>query len=176
MLLPSLSQRRNPVPDFDFVLFGATGDLAARKLLPALLQRESEGVLPAEWRIICTGQQPLGTEEFLSQAFREIEDPGKGCVGALSEAHPAMPRSTQLTGKASPRLPHCWLTIRRARVLSRDRSTPVRAHLRQPGGIGPVTPETRVVLEKPIGHDLQSSGEINDCVEAACSARIRSIA
>ena len=52
MLLPSLSQRRNPVPDFDFVLFGATGDLAARKLLPALLQREYEGVLPSNGGII----------------------------------------------------------------------------------------------------------------------------
>ena len=51
------STRRTPVPEFDFVLFGATGDLATRKLLPSLAQREAEGVLPPRGRIICLGRR-----------------------------------------------------------------------------------------------------------------------
>src|SRR3712207_7143280 len=69
--IPSLA-RRTPVPEFDFVLFGATGDLATRKLLPSLVQREAEGVLPSRGRIICLGRRHASTEEFVSRALRRI--------------------------------------------------------------------------------------------------------
>ena len=41
-----------PVPSFDLVIFGASGDLALRKLFPALAQRNREGVLPDDSRIL----------------------------------------------------------------------------------------------------------------------------
>ena len=46
---PSDSQ----LPPFDLVLFGGTGDLALRKLLPALYFRHHEAQLPEQGRIIC---------------------------------------------------------------------------------------------------------------------------
>ena len=41
-----------PVAPSDFVVFGGTGDLAVRKLLPALYLRDRDGQLPAETRIL----------------------------------------------------------------------------------------------------------------------------
>ncbi len=43
---------RTPVPSFDLVLVGAGGDLAMRKLLPALARRIGEGVIPPDSRIV----------------------------------------------------------------------------------------------------------------------------
>ena len=43
---------RTPVPVFDLVIAGASGDLAIRKLFPALVQRVSEGVIPGASRIV----------------------------------------------------------------------------------------------------------------------------
>ena len=45
-LRPDPAPERTPVPPFDLVIFGAGGDLALRKLFPALAQRNREGVLP----------------------------------------------------------------------------------------------------------------------------------
>jgi glucose-6-phosphate 1-dehydrogenase len=41
-----MTTRIIPVDDFDLVIFGATGDLAQRKLLPALFHRDEQGQLP----------------------------------------------------------------------------------------------------------------------------------
>ncbi|MEM6899873.1 MAG: hypothetical protein AAF583_08890, partial [Pseudomonadota bacterium] len=41
-----------PVPSFDIVIFGATGDLAKRKLLPALFHRWLDDQIPEDSRII----------------------------------------------------------------------------------------------------------------------------
>ena len=46
-----MAPERTPVPAFDLVIFGASGDLALRKLFPAMAHRDSEGVLPPESRI-----------------------------------------------------------------------------------------------------------------------------
>jgi len=45
---------RTPVPVFDLVIAGASGDLALRKLFPALVQRVSEGVIPETSRIVAS--------------------------------------------------------------------------------------------------------------------------
>ena len=52
LLKPEAAPERTPVPPFDLVIFGAGGDLALRKLFPALAQRNEEGVLPEESRIL----------------------------------------------------------------------------------------------------------------------------
>src|SRR5690349_4722184 len=51
--------------DFDLVLFGGSGDLAMRKLLPAMYARDVYGDLPPTARIICVGRDESTQEEFL---------------------------------------------------------------------------------------------------------------
>ncbi len=58
-----------PVDLFDLVIFGGTGDLAMRKLLPALYHRHRDGQFPAGSRIIAVGRQALSQEDYLACFF-----------------------------------------------------------------------------------------------------------
>ena len=53
------------VSPFDLVLFGGSGDLAMRKLLPALYHRHRDGDFPAHGRIISLGRHALGRDEYV---------------------------------------------------------------------------------------------------------------
>jgi glucose-6-phosphate 1-dehydrogenase len=52
--------------DFDLILFGGGGDLAMRKLLPALYARDCAKDLPEQARLICVGRQAWSTQQFVS--------------------------------------------------------------------------------------------------------------
>jgi glucose-6-phosphate 1-dehydrogenase len=52
-----------PLDPHVIVLFGATGDLARRKLLPGLLHLAQAGLMP-DFRIVATSLEDLGDEEF----------------------------------------------------------------------------------------------------------------
>jgi len=51
--------------DFDLVFFGGSGDLAMRKLLPAMYARDVASDLPDTARIICVGRDESSQEAFL---------------------------------------------------------------------------------------------------------------
>ena len=52
--------------DFDLVLFGGSGDLSMRKLLPAMFARDLAKDLPPTARIICVGRHEWSQDEFLA--------------------------------------------------------------------------------------------------------------
>ncbi len=52
------------LPTCDITVFGGTGDLALRKLLPALYQRELEGQLPADTRVIGVSRSGYDDDEL----------------------------------------------------------------------------------------------------------------
>jgi len=58
-----------PVDPFDFVIFGGTGDLARRKLLPALYMRDKDGQVPDQSRILA-----ISRGEMEAAAFRELAE------------------------------------------------------------------------------------------------------
>ena len=53
-----------PVEPFDLVIFGATGDLARRKILPGLFHRFMVGQMPEEARIIGAARSDLDQQAF----------------------------------------------------------------------------------------------------------------
>ncbi len=59
------------------VLFGATGDLAKRKLLPGMFHLAQVGLMPKRFRIIGVSRHEVGLEEFRELARRAIEDSGR---------------------------------------------------------------------------------------------------
>ena len=59
------------VNPFDLVIFGGTGDLAARKLLPAMYYRHCAGQLPVDGRILALGRQDLSREQYLNSIFEK---------------------------------------------------------------------------------------------------------
>lgn len=57
----------------DLVIFGATGDLTRRKLLPALYQLEAAHKLPEGLRILGVGRKPVEPGRFREQARESLE-------------------------------------------------------------------------------------------------------
>jgi glucose-6-phosphate 1-dehydrogenase len=156
--------RRTPVPPFDFVLFGGTGDLARRKLLPSLLQRDAEGVLPPEGRIICVGREASDTATFVTQALANVGDPGSGALARFRD------RITYIGMNVTEPQEFARLTgLLHESSAVRVFYLAVAPHLFAPicaglAAAGLATPNARVVLEKPIGRDLASSRAINDAI------------
>lgn len=58
--------------NFDFILFGATGDLASRMILPALYDAQSDDLLHKDFRIIATGRSKLSNAEFIEKLREKI--------------------------------------------------------------------------------------------------------
>src|SRR5260370_8837163 len=83
----------NPVAPCDFVVFGGTGDLAIRKLLPALYLRDRNGQLPAETRIIAPSRAGPDVSGY--------RDKGPGELGRFS---PTNPLAAQTLHPFPPRL------------------------------------------------------------------------
>ena len=75
------------VPVFDMVVFGGTGDLAMRKLLPALLHREIDGQLPEGSRILGLARSQLRQADYVARAKeccrRELGQQGQEHLGNL---------------------------------------------------------------------------------------------
>ena len=64
---------RLPVHPTTLVIFGATGDLAHRKLLPALYNLAHEGALPERFNLIGVSRSEMSHEDFAKQAREAIE-------------------------------------------------------------------------------------------------------
>jgi glucose-6-phosphate 1-dehydrogenase len=161
---------RTLVPDDHVVvLFGATGDLAKRKLLPGLFRLSQVGLLPENIRIV--GSSPVELDEA---GFREhVRD-------SLTQfAHPA-PSGTELEDflavvtyavSTSDDLSALVPAIDRARAevggdprLLFYLSVPPFAFapmVTALGGAGLAGPRARVILEKPFGHDLDTARALN---------------
>jgi len=159
-----------PVANFDCVVFGATGDLTLRKLLPALYYRCRDGQIPDGARIIGTARSDIGDDGFRKRAAAALQDH----VAANDLEPEAMQRfcarlhyaRLDATEPAAD-----WDGLRqlldpdRVRVFylatSPDLYGPICRNIAR---AGLVTAESRVVLEKPIGHDLASARQVNDQV------------
>src|SRR5689334_22333065 len=67
---------RTPDP-VAMVIFGATGDLTARKLVPALFSLAVENRLPANFRVIGFARRPWSHEEFREEMKKGVEEHGR---------------------------------------------------------------------------------------------------
>ena len=73
-----------------FVLYGATGDLARRMVLPAFFELAQHGLLPDDWRLIGSGRGERSDEEFVEHVHDALEEfgpqPRRGPLGRLRQA------------------------------------------------------------------------------------------
>ena len=69
-----MTSRVIPVSPFSLVVFGATGDLSRRKLLPAMFHRDLDGQLPDEAVIIGVARAHLDDAGFVAQARQAVID------------------------------------------------------------------------------------------------------
>ena len=63
-----------PVDPFDLIVFGGTGDLAERKLIPALFERQRAGQFSEPTRIIGASRSKLSDDEFRAFARKAIAE------------------------------------------------------------------------------------------------------
>src|SRR5262245_9913678 len=68
-----MTTRIIPVEIFDLVVFGATGDLAQRKLLPALYHRDQAGQIPQGARIIGVSRRAQSDADYQAFAREALE-------------------------------------------------------------------------------------------------------
>ena len=71
--LQGLSKHRGAPPTV-VVIFGASGDLTARKLIPAIYNLSFDNLLPADFHLIGYGRKPIPDEEFRAIASKAIKD------------------------------------------------------------------------------------------------------
>jgi glucose-6-phosphate 1-dehydrogenase len=181
-LRQALPRTRVPQP-CALVLFGVTGDLAHRKLMPALFQLARAGNLPAECAIVGFARRDWTDEEFRAQYEKSLsadapdlwaqfasrlifargtfDDPAsyrnlKQLLDQLDKTHGTQANRIYYLAVA----PEWFGTI--------------VSHLGEAGLVYPwqqETPWSRVVIEKPFGHDLQSARALDHEVSRVLGER-----
>ena len=156
---------------FDLVFFGGTGDLVWRKLMPALFQAYRHGSLPEGGRIIGVGRDDLSDEQYrqkIQARFEQVE-------GEKRPNSEEFARFASLLCYVRMDLskPEAYAALS-ARLAERETDNVVMYLSTAPSlfttvceqlaASGLNTPKTRIVLEKPLGHDLASNRAINEAV------------
>jgi len=167
-----------PVDPFDIVIFGGTGDLSRRKLLPALFHRWLDGQIPETSAIVGTARSDLDDKAYRAMA-REACEKATGDNWDDKEwkrfeklIHYVSIDATN--EKADWPLLKSKLTLDQVRPCVFYLATAPGLYVsicEALGRVGLASGETRVVLEKPIGTDLESARAINDGVGAVFSER-----
>ncbi len=166
-----MTPRIIPVELFDIIVFGATGDLAQRKLIPALFHRDQQGQIPEGSRIIGTSRRDMSDDEFRSfattalQSFvgddlRTPEMMAKflsrfSYVAAEAGKDDGWPKLEQQLKNHEDRTRIFYLAV------GPDLFGPICERL---GNHKLVTPKTRVVIEKPVGRSGESAKALNDAI------------
>ncbi len=156
------------VEGLDLILFGATGDLVMRKLLPALYHLHRDGLLAPGSRIVGVARSAMTRGDYLAEARSQAQRfIGDGFDAAVWDRFAAMLdyRAVDALNASTYADLAAVLAAEPERVRVFYLSTApalFTAICRNLAGAGLVLPNSRVVLEKPLGHDLASSRQIND--------------
>src|ERR1700685_277729 len=158
------------------VLFGATGDLAKRKLLPGLFHLHAAGLLPREYRVIGSSpaQYALTDKQFKEHAEEACAD---FCITKPTD--PSWPSfAERLSFAAADPDDPAPLVAAVQKAEKESGGSPRRLfHLAVPpvaftsvvgmlGASGLATDRARVIIEKPFGTDLDSARKLNQAVLA----------
>lgn len=166
-----MSSQIIPVDPFDYIVFGGTGDLAERKLLPALYHRQLAGQLTDPTRIIGASRSEMDDEAYRAYARKALEEHVKEkqlvaedvekflsrlhyvAVDARSEK--GWDQLKSLLDEGPDRVRAFYLAVRPS--LFGDIATQIRDN-------GLITENTRIVVEKPIGRDLETARTLNNTI------------
>ena len=156
-------------PNHVIVLYGATGDLAKRKIIPALFHLSSVGLMPRRYRIVGASRGTLTDDEMRATALLSLEMFGPKrvrksertnfCHRILGSNHEDVPevvaRAEHEIGGRPRRLFHLAIP-----------PTAFESIVKQLAAEG-LSSRARVIVEKPFGTDLASARELNRVVHSA---------
>lgn len=153
----------------DLLIVGGDGDLALRKLYPALYCLCVNGCLPADMRVLAVARRELSRDDFL-KLVRSWFDNSKSAVQFSDEAWATFIQRIEyafLDATSAEELAH----LRQAHIDDPTRdlvvylATPPQIFAPVCGALeaaGLVRPNTRIVVEKPLGEDRESFLQINE--------------
>lgn len=157
-----------PVEPFDLVIFGGTGDLSLRKLLPAVYRRFEAGQIPKKSRIIAVSNTDLDCNGFRLQAKAAIEEhvavENRDEATVDSFISRLSYRLVEITGESG------WAELIELLNQCQDH---IRVYYlavgpalfgeiaKQLHSAGLANNGSRLVVEKPLGHDLHSAEKLN---------------
>jgi glucose-6-phosphate 1-dehydrogenase len=169
---------RLPIPPTALVIFGATGDLARRKLLPALYNLAHEGALPEHFHLVGCARREKAHEDYRADCEEAIrafsrrkpdEDVLRGLLehvkyvpGTFDDASVYGALESVLDGFDE----HAGERLNRAFYLSTapDFFGLIVAQLGRSGLSHRQGADVRVIIEKPFGTTLEEARELNRCV------------
>ncbi len=158
------------------VIFGATGDLAKRKLLPALYNLNGEHLLPERFSVVGLGREDLSTDAYREKVRSDLQEFGTGVTDRVRcewlesrltylpadfgdpDSYRRLRDVLQGTDDRDPTTPENYLFYL---AVPPSQFAPI---VEQLGAAGLLTEEDgwrRVVIEKPFGHDLASARALN---------------
>ena len=159
---------------FDLVLFGGTGDLTWRKLMPALFQAWRHGKLPAGGRILAVARDERSDAEYrayIREKFAGVDESKQPSDEAFARfAELLHYRRMDLAQPEHYAGLKQWLGERGADTVVLFLATSPHLFVpvcQQLGAADINSANVRLVLEKPLGHDLASAQEINRAVRAS---------
>ncbi len=163
-----MARQTIPVDPFDLVVFGATGDLSHRKLLPSLYLRFSAGQVPEGSRIIGAARSELDDEAFRAQAKAALEEHLEASllkpkvverflamlryISMDATAEEGWERLAEIIGPPGEKVRAFYLSV------SPRYFTPITQRMAERGL---ASPDCRIVIEKPLGRDLASARSLN---------------
>ncbi|NYH52877.1 glucose-6-phosphate 1-dehydrogenase [Nocardiopsis arvandica] len=164
-----MPQQSAPHPT-DLVVFGGTGDLSMRKLLPSLYLLDRDGHLDGGTRVVAVSRDGLTDADFRDKAAAAVRGHHAVQIAEPDVLHRFLGRIHHVTVDVGGD-PFGWDDLTAVLEPGRDRvfylavppmiSGPICRGL---ADAGLVTPCSRVVMEKPLGRDLASSQAVNDAV------------
>ena len=153
---------------FNIVIFGGNGDLSKRKIIPALFHRYADGQLDFDFEVICTARAKLDRTLFLKEVegFIDSKDTKKIADFFKHLIILEIPKNT--LEAYAPLKTRLEKTAKRQRIFYFSVPSGAFSEIcNMLKGSGLVTNTSKVVLEKPLGHDLESSKQINEIISQA---------
>jgi len=165
------------------VIFGASGDLSHRRLLPALFHLRQSGYLPERYAVLGVSRTPMTDAEFRAHMLGHFREAFPDAARGVTEDHPVMQALHYVAGSAGEAGFYATLKTRLER-LEKERGlaanrlfylavTPelFAPIVEQLGSAGLLHPPhaacwSRVIIEKPYGRDLASARELNRRITA----------
>ncbi|HWM62756.1 MAG TPA: glucose-6-phosphate dehydrogenase [Solirubrobacterales bacterium] len=160
---PAVAPAPTVPDDHVIVLFGATGDLARRKLLPGMFRLAEAGLMPERFVVIGTARSEMDDDDFVALAREAVDEWGHGPVSPDSWGRFAA--TLRFTAVSEGLEALAEEVVRARRDLGGDPrllyylSLPPSAHaevIEELGALG-LGERSRIILEKPFGTDLASA-------------------
>jgi glucose-6-phosphate 1-dehydrogenase len=163
-------------PPCAMVIFGASGDLTKRKLVPALYNLAQDRLIPAEFAVIGTSRTAMSDEEFRARMREDVAEHGAdrtvdetvwesfsrglfylqgdfGDAAAYSRLKEALERVDKERGTAGNRIFYLATAPQFFGTIAEQLGQAGLAHSEKGW--------TRLIVEKPFGHDLESARALN---------------